>query len=250
MDRNQPMQIADALGLLQRDPLAKLMINGKSGRSAVLTPTRSIMLEDGSVQPRVALIGPMDEIRFELRQLDETNWEEVDEQGFSAAWSSEVADLPEFSVSTMHVVSGLLLPIWKLLPQDYCRVYRLETDEGERIVGRVISSEGLSRLYRNFGLDQTEVVSAAQVWQSLLGGSAVVALAGNMTLRRVRVMNDYRIELAGFTDGMRDRLRSIGLFSEMIAWKVRFFIPASNDGQGVLSRLIERHRVVDVVGRG
>lgn len=250
MDRNQPMQLVDALGLVQRDPRAKLMINGKSGRAAVQIPTRSIMLDDGSVQPRVALVRPMDEIRFEQRQLEETHWEEVDEQGFSAAWSSEVADLPEFSVSTMHVVSGLLLPIWKLLPQDYCRVYRLETDEGERIVGRVISSEGLSRLCRNFGLDQTEAVSAGEVWQSLLAGSAVVALAGNMTLRRVRVMNDYRIELTGFTDGMRDRLRSIGLFSEMIAWKVRFFIPAPNDGQAVLSRLIELHRVVAVAGRG
>ncbi|MFJ1311368.1 strawberry notch-like NTP hydrolase domain-containing protein [Agrobacterium sp. P15N1-A] len=249
MDRNQPMQIADALELVQRDPRAKLMINGKSGRAAVQIPTRSIMLDDGSVQPRVALIRPMDEIRFELRQLEETNWEEVDEQGFSAAWSSEVADLPEFSISTMDVVSGLLLPIWKLLPQDYCRVYRLETDEGERIVGRLISSEGLSRLCRNFGLEQTEVVSVEEVWQLLLSGSAVVALAGNMTLRRVRVMNDYRIELAGFTDGMRERLRSIGLFSEMIAWKVRFFIPASNDGQAVLSRLIERHRIIDVAGR-
>ncbi|ENN85562.1 hypothetical protein RHSP_06747 [Rhizobium freirei PRF 81] len=89
-----------------------------------------------------------------------------------------------------------------------------------------------------------------EVWQSLLGGSSVVALAGDMTLRRVRVMNDYRIELVGFTDGMRDRLRSFGLFSEMIAWKGRFLIPASDDGQAVLSRLIERHRIVDVAGRG
>jgi len=191
----------------------------------------------------------MDQIRFELRQLEETNWEEADEEIFSAAWNTEVANLSEFSISTMHMVSGLLLPIWKLLPQDYCRVYRLETNEGERIVGRLISSEGLSRICRNFGLDQTEVIAAAEVWQSLLGGSSVVALAGNMTLRRVRVMNDYRVELTGFSDGMRDGLRSLGLFSEMIAWKVRFFIPASDDGQAVLSRLLERHRVVDVAGR-
>ncbi len=241
MDRNKPMLLADALGLVQRDPRARLMVNGKSGRPAVRIPTRSIMLDDGSVQPRVALVRPMDEIRFELRQLEETNWEETDEQSFAAAWEAEVAALPEFSLSTMHVVSGLLLAIWKLLPQDHCRVYRLQTDEGERIVGRLVSSEGLSRLCRNFGLDQTVAVSAAEVWHSLL--------AGDMTLRRVRVMNDYRVELTGFTDGMRDRLRSMGLFSEMIAWKLRFFIPASEDGQAVLSRLLERHRVVDVAGR-
>ncbi len=248
-DRNQPMQLSDALGLVQRDARAKLMINSKSGRPAVQVPARSIMLDDGSLQPRVALVRPMGEIRFELRQLEETNWEEADEQQFAAAWAAEIAGLPEFSLSTMHMVSGLLLPIWKLLPQDYCRVYRLETDDGERIVGRLVSSEGLSRLCRNFGLDQTEVVSAADVWQSLLAGSSVVALAGNMTLRRVRVMNDYRVELTGFTDGMRDRLRSMGLFSEMIAWKLRFFIPTSDDGAMVLSRLLERHRVVDVAGR-
>lgn len=250
MDSNKPMPLSDALKLATRDPRAKLMINGKSGRSAVEVPTRSVMLEDGSVQPRVALIRPMDEIRFELRQLEETNWEEADEQNFSTAWNTEVSSLPEFSTSTMHVVSGLLLPIWKLLPQDYCRVYRLETDEGERIVGRLISTEGLNRLCRSFGLDQTEVVSADQVWQSLLGGTSVVGLAGNMTLRRVRVMNDYRVELTGFTDGMRDRLRSIGLFSEMIAWKVRFFVPTTDEGPAILSRLIERHRIVDVAGRG
>ncbi|MEZ0015379.1 strawberry notch-like NTP hydrolase domain-containing protein [Sinorhizobium fredii] len=248
MDRNTPLLLADALKLVGRDPRVKLMVNGKSGRPAVQVPTRSVMLDDGSVQPRVALIRPMDEIRFEVRQLEETNWEEADEQIFSAAWDAEVANLPEFSITTMHVVSGLLLPIWKLLPQDFCRVYRLETDEGERIVGRLISSEGLSRLCRNFGLDQTEVINADQVWQSLLGGSSVVALAGDMTLRRVRVMNDYRVELNGFTDGMRDRLKSVGLFSEMIAWKLRFFIPTSEEGSAIVARLIERHPIVDVTG--
>jgi hypothetical protein len=246
MDRNRPMMLADALAIPARDPPARLMVNGKSGRPAVQVPTRSVMLDDGSVEPRVALIRPMDEIRFELRQLAETNWEEADEEIFSAAWDAEVANLPVFSISTMHVVSGLLLPIWKLLPQDFCRVYRLETDEGERIVGRLISSEGLARLCRNFGLDRTEVISAAQIWESLLGGASVVALAGDMTLRRVRVMNDYRVELNGFTDGMRDRLRSIGLFSEMIAWKLRFFIPTSDEGAAILSRLLERHPIVDV----
>ena len=249
MDRNRPMLLEDALHLVTRDPRAKLMINGKSERAAVMAPTRSIMLDDGSLQPRVAMIRPMDELRFEIRQLEETNWEEADEQVFAAAWNAEVANVPEFSTSTLHVVSGLLLPIWKLLPQDYCRVYRLQTEDGERIVGRVIAPAGLSRLCKNFGIDRSEVLDPEQAWRSVIDGSSVISLAGEMTVRRVRVMNDNRVELTGFTNGMRDWLRSIGLFSEMIAWKLRFFFPVTEEGAAILSRLMQRHRLLDVVSR-
>lgn len=249
MDRNRPMTHADALDLAARDPRAKLMLNGKSARAAVMIPTRSVMLDDGSVQPLVALIRPMDELRFEVRQLDETNWEEADEQAFAATWDAEVANVPEFSTSTLHIVSGLLLPIWTLLPQDFCRVYRLQTDDGERIVGRMIAPSHLTRLCGNFGIEQAQVVSVEQAWRSVLDGSAILSLAGDMTLRRVRVMNDYRGELTGFTDGMRDWLKSIGLFSEMINWKLRFFVPTNEVGTKVLSTLMERHHLLDVVSR-
>lgn len=248
-DRNAPMQLHDVQALVRQDRRAKLMINGKSGRPAVMVPSRSIMLDDGSVQPRVSLIRPMDELRFEVRQLEETNWQETDEQLFAVAWDAEVAAVPEFSTSTMHIVSGLLLPIWKLLPQDFCRVRRLQTDDGERIVGRFIAPDRLAGLCRNFGIDQKVVRSADQAWASLVDGSSIVGLAGDMTLRRVRVMNEYRIELTGFTDGMRDWLRSIGLFSEMINWKLRFFVPMTDEGAVILSKLMQRHRLIDVARR-
>ncbi|AYG70785.1 MULTISPECIES: strawberry notch-like NTP hydrolase domain-containing protein [unclassified Rhizobium] len=248
-DRNAPMQLKDVQSLVGQDSRARLMINGKSGRPAVMVPTRSIMLDDGSIQPRVSLIRPMDELRFEARQLEETSWEEADEKVFANAWDAEVAAVPEFSTSTMHIVSGLLLPIWKLLPQDFCRVRRLQTDDGERIVGRVITPDRLASLCRNFGIDQTEALSADQAWASLLDGSSIVGLASGMTLRRVRVMNDYRVELMEFTDGMRDWLRSIGLFSEMINWKLRFFVPVTDEGAAILSKLMLRHRLVDIARR-
>lgn len=248
-DRNAPMLLHDVLAFVRQDPRAKLMINGKSGRPAVMVPTRSIMLDDGSVQPRVSLIRPLDELRFEVRQLEETSWEEADEKVFADAWEAEVAAVPGFSTSTMHIVSGLLLPIWKLLPQDFCRVRRLQTDDGERIVGRVIAPDRLAGLCRNFGIDQTTLIAPDQAWASLVDGSSIVGLAGDMTLRRVRVMNDYRIELTGFTDGMRDWLRSIGLFSEMINWKLRFFVPVTDEGAAVLSKLMQRHRLIDLARR-
>jgi hypothetical protein len=243
------MLLQDVHALLSRDSRAKLMINGKSGRPAVMVPTRSIMLDDGSVQPRVSLIRPMDELRFEVRQLQETNWEGADRQVFATAWDGEVAAVPEFSTSMLHIVSGLLLPIWKLLPQDFCRVRRLQTDDGERIVGRVIAPDRLAGLCRNFGIEQNTLVSPEQAWASLIDGSSIVGLAGDMTLRRARVMNDYRIELTGFTDGMRDWLRSLGLFSEMINWKLRFFVPVTDEGPVILSKLMQRHRLIDIISR-
>jgi len=93
------------------------------------------------------------------------------------------------------------------------------------------------------------VLSADQAWASLVDGSSIVGLAGDMTLRRVRVMNEYRVELTGFTDGMRDWLRSVGLFSEMINWKLRFFVPVTDEGAAILSKLIECHRLVDIARR-
>jgi len=247
--RNQPMTLDDARAIAQQDPRAQLMINAKSRRAAVKVPTRSIMLDDGTIEPRVSLLRPLDELRFEIRQLAETNWEEADEQGFEEAWATEVAGLSEFSTSTLHIVSGLLLPIWRMLPHDYCRVYRLETDEGERIVGRVIAPAAISALCRNLGVDQLQTASAQEVWMAVVDGSSVALLAGDLMLRRVRVMNDSRIELIGFTEGMRDWLKAIGLFSEIINWKTRFFIPATDGGADILSRLTERHRLIELSSR-
>lgn len=247
--RNRPMTLTEVDTLVTQDPRAKLMVNGKSGRAAVMVPTRSIMLDDGTIEPRVSLLRPLDELRFEVRQLEETYWEETDDKSFSKAWSAEIESLPEFSVSTLHMVSGLLLPIWRMLPQDYCRVYRLETDEGERIVGRVIAPAAISALCRNLGVDQKLAVSAEQAWAAVIDGSSVALLAGDLTLRRVRVMNDNRIELTGFTEGMRDWLKSIGLFSEIINWKTRFFIPVTDGGADIVGRLTERHRLIELSGR-
>ena len=71
-------------------------------------------------------------------------------------------------------------------------------------------------------------------------------------------MGEHRIELTGFTEAMRDRLRAWGLFSEIIAWKLRFFVPiglpqqaaaGGETGEAILARLIERYPLVRVCAR-
>lgn len=248
--RARPTTLDAALAMIRHDPRASLMINDRSERAAVMVPTRSVMLEDGSIESRVTLVRPTEEMRLETRHLDETHWRVASEGDFATAWNAEIADLPEFTSSTFHIVTGLLLPIWKHLPDEFGRVYRLQTDDGERIIGRTIAPAHLAALGRNLGIDQAAMVGPDQVWEMLLAGSAVVELAGGLTLRRVRIMSDQRIELAGFTPGMNAWLKSIGLFSEMISWKTRFFIPRSAEGSAILSRLMARHRLVATAERG
>jgi len=247
--RARPTTLDVALAMARRDSRARLMVNGRSERAAVMVPTRSVMLEDGSVEERVNLVRPTEEMRLETRNLDESHWQEATEAEFAAAWNAEIAGLPEFTSTTLHIVTGLLLPIWKHLPDDFGRVYRLQTDEDERIIGRTIAPAQLTTLCRNLGIDQTGMVGPDHVWDMLVTGSAVVELAGGLTLRRVRIMSDYRIEISGFTPGMTGWLKSIGLFSEIISWKTRFFIPRSAEGPAILARLMDRHRLVATAGR-
>ena len=98
------------------------------------------------------------------------------------------------------------------------------------------------------GLDVPEV-SAEEAWQLLLDGRSVVQLADGLQLRRVRVMNDHRVELTGFTPGMRDRLSAMGLTHEIISWKLRFFVPTGANGPAILGRLMDRHPLTGIADR-
>ena len=81
-------------------------------------------------------------------------------------------------------------------------------------------------------------LSADQAYAALIEGKTILDLAEGLQLRRARVMGVNRIELTGFTEGMRERLRAYGLFSEIISWKLRFFVPVGPDAAGVLAKLL------------
>ena len=59
-------------------------------------------------------------------------------------------------------------------------------------------------------------------------------------------MGAYRIELSGFNDMMRDRLRTYGLFGEIISWKLRMFVPTDASGAEILSKLLDRYPVARI----
>jgi predicted RNA methylase len=243
-ERNRPMTLEEALGRLS-DRRAVLLMNERSGRAAVQVPTSSIMLDDGEVERRVRLIRPMESHSVSLKAMDESRWVEAEREAFVAAWQAEIAKIPEFSESTIHIVAGLLLPIWKRLPARETRVYRLQTDDGERIIGRMVSPAWVAGALAT----DAPALTPEDAFAALMDGRTILDLAEGLQLRRVRIMSAYRIELSGFTDAMTDRLKAFGLFAEIISWKLRVFVPTDASGVVVLAKVLERHPLERVAER-
>ncbi|WP_315792168.1 MULTISPECIES: strawberry notch-like NTP hydrolase domain-containing protein [unclassified Bradyrhizobium] len=242
-DRNRPMLLNEALErLLQRRAVP--LRNVRSGRAAIQVPAPSWLLDDGEIEPRVHLIAPMGRQTLPLAKLAELDWVEADREQFKAGWSAELASIPEFTTSTIYLVTGLLLPIWKRLPQESTRVYRLQTNAGERIIGRKVPLSWVTAMSAERPALAAEDASAA-----LLRDGYVLDLAEGLQLRRARVMGANRIELLGFTEGLRDCLRAYGLFSEIISWKLRMFVPTDVGGAAILAKVLERFPITQVRGR-
>ncbi|KAB2688824.1 strawberry notch family protein [Brucella pseudogrignonensis] len=233
--RNRPVTLDAALAELN-DPRAKLLINERSGRAAVQIPATSIMLDDGEIERRVRLIRPTEAHNIPVRMMGETHWVEADRDTFASAWNAEIAEVPEFTDATLHMVTGLLLPIWKRLPNDSTRVYRLQSDDGERIIGRKVSPAWAA----NATAISAAAITPDAAFTALMDGRTILDLAEGLQLRRVRVMGANRIELTGFDDTMRERLTAYGLFHEIISWKLRMFVPTDANDPAVLARVLDR----------
>lgn len=215
------------------------LVNEKTGFACVQLRVRGIMLDDGGIEDRVVLIGPKHERFISLASMSDSVWREVDRAGFVKAWEAEVATIPEFVEDTIHVVSGLLLPIWNRLPNGSSRVYRLQSDEGERIVGRWVSAAWVAMASTVGGVN----LEPQDAHAALLEGKTILSLVNGLQLRRVRVMGSNRIELSGFDDSMRDRLKAYGLFHEIISWKLRMFVPVGSDGVDVLAKVLGAYAI-------
>ncbi|MGO4560172.1 strawberry notch-like NTP hydrolase domain-containing protein [Mesorhizobium sp. 2RAF21] len=248
-DRILPLGLPDALAIARAEPQSVLLVNTRSNRAAIQLPTASLMLDDGAIEHRVRLLRPTDELRFGLDALAETHWQPADRKLFCELWQAEVATVPEFATSTFHIVTGLLLPIWRRLPEHDCQVYRIQTDAGERIIGRHIAPTLVATLLRNLGVDHVPTLAPEEAWTGLIEGKIGLQLADGLVLRRSRVMNDYRVELIGFTDAIIPRLKALGLISEIISWKLRLFIPTSGQGSAMLASLLDRHTLLGVTDR-
>jgi hypothetical protein len=231
----KPMTVSDAMAELQYYKNGRMLMNGKSGRAALEIPSASITNDDGTVQLRVKLLRPMESQTFDAEAMHETYWMPCERADFKAAWQAEVDALPPFIDTAFHVMTGMLLPMWKRLPVKNPRVFRFVTDDGERVIGRMIPQETAVHLTGTL-----TVLDAAQAWTWIHNGAAI-PLEGGLSIRKRLVMHAYRFEISGYSDTHVAWLKAQGCIGEIISYRLRLFVPAGTDGPAVLERIMKRY---------
>ena len=147
------MLVEDVLRLAERRD-ACFLINHRSGRCALRLDGRSVLNEDGIACPRYEILRPLRRERIDRDAFADTHWTVTTAAVFTSAWAAEVDELvASTSTEAMHLVTGLLLPIWDALPDELAQVVRVVDDAGQSLLGRQIPTLALPGLAKRFGFD-------------------------------------------------------------------------------------------------
>ncbi|WP_372393847.1 strawberry notch-like NTP hydrolase domain-containing protein (plasmid) [Azospirillum sp. HJ39] len=235
----------DAL-LEKHDDILQFINNKQNGRIYAQRPAHNRTDADGKVIGQYRLVGPFGTHYIDAPSIDGviSHYRMVDEEKAKSLWQAEIGHAEPFTVEAMHVISGVLLPIWdKLAGAGEPRVYRLQTDDGQRILGRVIPALMIRQVLQRLGASYGKAWSAKETIAAVLAGHRL-QLANGWTLFSTKVNGEQRIELTGpkFSQYSAD-LKKIGVLYEYIRSATRFFVP--HGGPAVMDKLIQFRPVVD-----
>lgn len=221
-DRCQYLSVKDALAKVE-DPETQLVFNTQSKNVAIAISTNSFVdPKTGESIPRVAIIRPNSSTKEKQYEFIASNWQPINKQEFVRLWNLQIKELPEYNESTFYLITGLLLPLWDRLDSKNLKIWRLTTDDGRSILGRVVDSDVASNIYREFNQDIK--LSPEEIVQAVSEGRTV-DLNHRWKLKRSRVAYEYRLEVVGWKNSEFEFLKQAGCFDESINWNLRLFVP-------------------------
>ena len=224
-ERYKPLPLDRALRILGDD--ARPIVNRKSGRAAIRCSTYSLTDDDGEIVRRYELVRPTRSERMRQDLLLETMWEETSEEEFSALWQAEVEEMRDKTrTSTLYLVAGLLLPVWDRLPDDHVQVWRLNTDDGQSFLGRIVPAPLVSKLADAFGINAAITVSGDDTAMHVMM-TGEISSVGPYRLKRSLVAGQQRLELLDWPHTRLAELKAAGCFTDIIQHRTRMFVPVA-----------------------
>ncbi len=166
-----------------------------------------------------------------------------DEAQARQLWEDQYQKTSPTTKRDIHIMTGALLPIWDRL-KGAATVYRMETDVGERILGRVIHQNKIEEVLQNLGVDVDPIdLTGDEISKRILDDHAKVRLANGWRMKRVNVSGDERIELIGPDYDHWNELKNAGVIFEKIQHKTRYFVPTGARAGSTIEALT-KHRPV------
>jgi hypothetical protein len=225
--------------------------NKETGEVRAAMRTTDKTNTDGSIVKRFKL---MTAIRgSDTRVVESTfkeKWEAVEQTEWGIEWRKVMANSPKTREETVHLLTGILLPIWDRLPPEQAKVVRITAD-GKSYLGRQIPMMKVDDTLKRLGVSRNATaVTPDTVWQELLNHKQI-ELLNSTFIKLSTVANDTRIELIGKNNynyymqyGRNGKLYpNTGIIAEQINGRWRHFIPYTPIGREILARIIERSPV-------
>jgi hypothetical protein len=209
------------------------MVNARSGKAALRTRARSLTSDEGLPVGRFELIRPSKREYLPCDRLPETSWEEAAAGLFAAAWQAEVREAETTPRrETLHLATGLLLPVWDKLPDDHLQVIRIAAEDGRSLLGREVPAACLSELGAKLGLDIEADLPAGEIAAMVMRSGRAMRFGGpeQLTLKRSLVNGSQRLELTGFEAARLSWYKGQGCFTEIIRYQTRLFVPVDRAG--------------------
>jgi hypothetical protein len=223
-ERYRPLSLERA-GWLLADPEARRIINRRSGKAAICRPTFSLTDEDGRTVRRFELVRPTRTERHRQDLFGETHWSDADSETFDTLWRAECEELAaQTRTQIIYLVTGMLLPVWGKLPDDHVQVWRLTSDDGQSLLGRLIPAPLVERIAGAFGIEAHINIDIVERIEHVRTSGEVLTI-GAMRLKRAFVAGDHRHELLDWNPEALPHLKAAGCFTEIIQHRTRLFVP-------------------------
>lgn len=219
--------------------------NKNTGNVRAVMHTSSSTDQYGNVTQNYKLIGQIKPEYIPQHRLY-GNWAEIKEDEARKVWNEELSKLPEFRKENLHLISGVVLPVWDKLPTENVRIYRVLTSDGEMLIGRVVSEDMIDETLRRLGSSRKrEKIATKDLITSIKNGEKVY-LENDWMLTSRKVSGEDRIELMGPSYEHHDMLMERGVFAERIQYRTRYFIPANTNTEKIIDDIIKLSPVMRV----
>ena len=212
--------------------------NKMTGAVRAVMKTSSTTDKYGNVTDNFKLVGQVKNDYIPQQRLY-GNWSEIDVSEAEKLWNDEISKLPEYRKENLHLISGVVLPVWDKLPTENVHIYRVLTSDGEMLIGRVVSEDKIDETLRRLGSSrEKEKIGTKDLINGVKNGDTAY-LDNGWKITQRKVSGENRIEIVGPSYEYYDMLAKKGVFTERIQYNTRYFIPANTNTEKVLDEILK-----------